>query len=78
MRQTFQKTHQELLKQISCSVDNEDSMFNSCDVCKEYPLDSNPSVKWRVWIFQNQRPKQILISKPFNEALDELHDSTAK
>ncbi|GFR23820.1 uncharacterized protein TNCT_426351 [Trichonephila clavata] len=26
----------------------------------------------------NQRPKQIIITKPFDEALDELHDSTAK
>ncbi|GFR05647.1 uncharacterized protein TNCT_283711 [Trichonephila clavata] len=40
----FPKTHQELLKQVLCSVDNEDCMSNSCDVCKEsniwdIPLD---------------------------------------
>lgn len=79
----FPKTHQELLKLVSCSVDNEDCMSNSCDVCKEsdiwdITLDSNPRVNWKAWIFQNQRPNQIAISKPFNEALDELHDSTAK
>ncbi|KAF9411133.1 hypothetical protein HW555_009995 [Spodoptera exigua] len=79
----FPKTHQELLKQISCNVDNEDCMSNSCDVCKEsniwdITLDSNPIVNWKAWIFQNHRPKQIVMSKPFNLALDELHDSTAK
>ncbi|KAJ8720597.1 hypothetical protein PYW08_006062 [Mythimna loreyi] len=79
----FPKTHQELLKQISCNVDNEDCMSNSCDVCKEsniwdITLDSNRIVNWKAWIFQNHRPKQIVMSKPFNLALDELHDSTAK
>lgn len=58
-------------------------MSSSCDACKEsniwdITLDSNPCVNWKAWIFQNQRPKQIVISKPFNEALDELHDSTGK
>lgn len=79
----FPKTHQELLRQVSCSVDNEDCMSSSCDACKEsniwdITLDSNPCVNWKAWIFQNQRPKQVVISKPFNEALDELHDSTGK
>lgn len=79
----FPKTHQELLKLVSCSVENEYCMSSSCDACKEsniwdISLDSNPCVNWKVWIFQNQRPKQIVISKPFNEALDELHDSTGK
>ncbi|GFQ76815.1 hypothetical protein TNCT_311741 [Trichonephila clavata] len=58
-------------------------MPNSCEVCKEsniwdITLDSNPSVNWKAWIFQNQRPKQIIISKPFSEALDELHGSIPK
>lgn len=79
----FPKTHQELLKQVSCSVNNEECMSSSCDACKEsniwdITLDSNPCVNWKAWIFQNQRPKQIVISKPFNEALVELHDSTGK
>lgn len=79
----FPKTHQELLKQVSCSVNNEECMSSSCDACKEsniwdFTLDSNPCVDWKAWIFQNQRPKQIVISKPFNEALEELHDSTGK
>ncbi|KAL3289921.1 hypothetical protein HHI36_023304 [Cryptolaemus montrouzieri] len=41
-------------------------------------LDSNPCVNWKAWISQNQRPKQIVISNPFNEALDELHNITGK
>ncbi|GFQ92175.1 hypothetical protein TNCT_545321 [Trichonephila clavata] len=41
-------------------------------------IGSNPSVNREAGIFQNQRPKQVLIIKSFNEALDELRDSTAK
>ncbi|GFR20245.1 hypothetical protein TNCT_239141 [Trichonephila clavata] len=46
----FPKPHQELLKHLLCSVDKEDCMSNSFDVCKEsniwdIPPDSNPSVR---------------------------------
>lgn len=76
----FPKTHRELLNQVSCNIDNENCMSNDCDVCKNSniwntTLDSNPNVEWKTWILEHQIPKQIVVNKPFREALDELREN---
>lgn len=79
----FPQSHREFLNKISCNTNNEDCMSNNCEECKESNIwdiaqDSNPIVRWKTWIYQQKRPKQIMVSKPLDEAINELHDNTDK